>query len=123
MCKVFIGADADLYAFQSRSIRLHGVATSLRLEKIFWEVLGEIGARDGMTVPQLIARLYDELHEVGADLGNFASFLRVCCTRYLALQTAGLIPADRSVPIRSLDADRLLDAERRGRAGRSALAA
>lgn len=123
MCKVFIGADADLYSFQSRSIRLHGVATSLRLEKMFWEVLAEIGARDGMSVPQLIARLYDKLHEVGADLGNFTSFLRVCCTRYLALESAGLIPADRCVPIRSFDADQLLAAERRARAARPSLAA
>jgi predicted DNA-binding ribbon-helix-helix protein len=124
MCKVFINADPQLYEFQARSIRLHGVATSLRLEKMFWDVLADIGARDAMTVPQLIVKLYDELHATGADLGNFASFLRVCCTRYLALQTMGLIPADRSVPIRSLDADQLLEAERRtGAVRRSAPAA
>jgi predicted DNA-binding ribbon-helix-helix protein len=123
MCKLFIGADPDLYAFQARSIRLHGVATSLRLENMFWDVLAEIGARDGMGVPQLIGKLYDELHESGADVGNFTSFLRVCCARYLALQALGLIPADQAVSIRSLDADRLLQAERRVRGGRAAAVA
>ncbi|HEU0204910.1 MAG TPA: ribbon-helix-helix domain-containing protein [Burkholderiaceae bacterium] len=112
MCKLFVNADPDLYTFQTRSIRLHGVATSLRLEKQFWDVLAEIGARDAMTVPQLIARLYDELMATGADLNNFASFLRVCCTRYLSLQRFGLIPGDPAVPIRSLDADSVLAAER-----------
>jgi predicted DNA-binding ribbon-helix-helix protein len=113
MCPIFINADPALYESQTHSIRLHGVASSLRLEKIFWNVLAEIGERDGMTVPQRIGRLHDELTEAGADIGNFASFLRVCCMRYLSLQTLGLIPADRSVPIRSLDAERVLDGERR----------
>ncbi len=35
MCQIFISADPDLYATRSRSIRLHGVATSLRLENLF----------------------------------------------------------------------------------------
>jgi predicted DNA-binding ribbon-helix-helix protein len=61
MCQIFINADPELYATRSRSIRLHGVATSLRLENLFWQVLEEIGERDGLSVPQLVGRLYDEL--------------------------------------------------------------
>ena len=112
MCQIFIDADPALYRQQTRSLRLHRVSTSIRLEAMFWQVLEEIGARDGMNVNQLIAKLYDELAEAGADLSNFASFLRVSCTRYLALQVAGRIPADRAVPIRSLDADWVLAGER-----------
>lgn len=112
MCRIFIGADPALYRAQTRSLRLHRVSTSIRLEAMFWQVLEEIGARDGMTVNQLIAKLYDELAETGADLSNFASFLRVCCTRYLALTASGHIPADLSVPIRDLDADFVLAGER-----------
>ncbi|QXX74421.1 ribbon-helix-helix domain-containing protein [Methylovirgula sp. HY1] len=103
MCQIFINADPALYATCSRSLRLHGVSTSVRLENAFWSVLEEIGQRDGMTVNQLITKLYDELIEAGVDATNFTSFLRVCCTRYLALQVARRIPADRNVPIRSLD--------------------
>lgn len=105
MCEIFISADPELYACRSRSIRLHGVATSLRLENLFWQVLEEIGERDGLSVPRLVAKLYDELSE-GSGPGsptNFTSFLRVSCSRYLQLQLAGRIPADTSVPISSLD--------------------
>lgn len=111
MCQIFISADPDLYRSRSRSLRLHGVATSIRLENLFWKILEEIGARDGMSVGQLITRLYDELAEAGGDGANFTSFLRVCCGRYLALQVAGGIPADRSIPIRSLDPEFVLACE------------
>lgn len=117
MCKIFISADPDLYRCRSRSLRLSGVATSIRLENLFWQVLEEIGARDDLSVAQLIARLYDELAEAGGDCTNFSSFLRVCCGRYLALQVAGRIPADTGVPIRSLDADWVLAGENATRAG------
>jgi predicted DNA-binding ribbon-helix-helix protein len=108
MCQIFIGADPDLYRTRSRSLRLHGVATSIRLEILFWNILEEVGARDGMSVGQLITRLYDELAAAGGDCANFTSFLRVSCGRYLALQVSGSIPADHSIPIRSLDAARVL---------------
>lgn len=111
MCKIFISADPELYRCRSRSLRLSGVATSIRLENLFWQVLEEIGKRDGLSVAQLITRLYDELAEAGGDCANFSSFLRVSCGRYLALQVSGRIPADTGVPIRSLDADWVLAGE------------
>ena len=112
MCEIFIRANPDSYQTQSRSLRLHGLATSIRLETQFWEVLEELAQRDGMTVNQLLTRLHDELaaHRGEASLSaNFASFLRVCCMRYLLLQNEGHIPADTNVPIRSLDARAVLD--------------
>jgi predicted DNA-binding ribbon-helix-helix protein len=116
MCQIFIGADPELYRTRSRSLRLHGVATSIRLEILFWNILEEIGARDGMSVGQLISRLYDELAEAGGDCANFTSFLRVSCGRYLALQVSGSIPADHGIPMRSLNAARVLaDAASNGR--------
>lgn len=112
MCQVFIGADPALYQCRARSLRLHGVATSIRLENLFWRVLEEIARRDGLSVPALCTRLYDELLQERSEVENFASFLRVCCGRYLALQLAGAIPTDLSVPIGSLDARQVLDTER-----------
>ncbi len=115
MCQIFINADPDLYTTRSRSIRLHGVATSLRLENLFWNVLEEIGERDGLSVPQLVSRLYDELVASRRleEHANFTSFLRVSCMRYQQLQLAGRIPADIRVPIRGLDPARVLAADRR----------
>lgn len=98
MCQIFVRTDPALYRSRSRSLRLRGVSTSIRLENLFWQVLEEIGTRDGLTLPQLIARLYDELAEAG-DAGreahaNFSSFLRVCCMRHLMLQTGPAPTAD-----------------------------
>lgn len=108
MCEIFIRADPDSYAPESRSLRLHGAATSLRLEKLFWNVLQEIAARDGMRVTQLIERLYDELVAHRGQAANFTSFLRVCCLRYQLLIARGRIPADAGVPIRGLDVREVL---------------
>ena len=90
-------------------MRLHGVVTSLRLENLHWAVLEEIAGRDGMTVAQLIEKLYDELVADRGAVGNFSSFLRVCALRYENLIAQGLIPRDAAIPIRSLDAERVLE--------------
>lgn len=103
MCEVFISADPQSYESRTRSVRLHGVVTSIRLENLFWQVLEEIAGRDGMGVVQLIEKLYDELVAARGEVGNFASFLRVSALRYEALLAQGRIPADTEIPIRSLD--------------------
>ncbi len=115
MCKIFVSADPELYRCRTRSMRLSGVATSIRLENEFWQVLEEIGKRDSLSIAQLITRLYDELADSGADCSNFSSFLRVSCLRYLTLQVSGRIPLDIEIPIRSLDADWVLAEEKGSR--------
>jgi predicted DNA-binding ribbon-helix-helix protein len=109
MCQIFISADPESYASRTRSVRLHGVVTSIRLENLYWDVLEEIGQRDGMGVVQLIEKLYDELVAARGEVGNFSSFLRVSALRYMALQAHQRIPLDVNVPIRSLDARQVLD--------------
>ena len=108
MCEIFISAHPDSYASRTRSVRLHGVVTSIRLENLYWEVLTEIGQRDGMSVVQLIEKLYDELAEARGAVSNFASFLRVSALRYMALQAHQRIPMDVSVPMGSLNPQTVL---------------
>ena len=108
MCEIFISANPESYASRTRSVRLHGVVTSIRLENLYWEVLEEIGQRDDMGVVQLIEKLYDELVAARGAVGNFSSFLRVSALRYMALQAHQRIPLDVNVPIRSLDAGQVL---------------
>lgn len=110
MCEVFISADPQSYDSRTRSVRLHGVVTSIRLENLFWQVLEEIGRRDGMSVAQLIDKLYDELVQARGEVGNFASFLRVSALRYEALLAQGRIPVDTAVAIGTLDARSVLHA-------------
>jgi len=66
MCQIFVRANAQSYEATTRSIRLHGVVTSVRLENLFWDTLEEIAQRDAMHVPQLLSKLYDELLDTGA---------------------------------------------------------
>lgn len=108
MCKLFIGADAQLWKSSTRSLRIDGMVTSVRLENYFWSTLESIARRDDMNIPQMLTRLYHESIDAGHDLGNFTSFLRVCCMRYLALQLSGEIPLNEKISITSLDAESIL---------------
>ena len=84
MCELYVKADPILYESRSRSLRIRGVVTTLRLENQFWDILREIAEVDGMTTNQLITKLYEEVMDYRGEVVNFASFLRVSCTRFLA---------------------------------------
>lgn len=100
MCRLFIGADPHLWESQTRSIRMDGMVTSVRLENMFWMVLEEVAAKDDLNVPQLLHQLYNESIDAGHDLGNFTSFLRVCCLRFIDLRLKGfLLPAGAPNPL------------------------
>jgi predicted DNA-binding ribbon-helix-helix protein len=89
MCGIYINADPILYESRTRSLRIHGVITTVRLENLFWDVLHEIAGRESMTTSQFAVKLYDELVALrGETPTNFASFLRVCCLRYLSMREA-----------------------------------
>ncbi|WP_233831083.1 ribbon-helix-helix domain-containing protein [Paraburkholderia sp. ZP32-5] len=87
MCGIYSNADPILYESRTRSLRIHGVITTVRLENLFWDVLCEIAACESMTTSQFAVKLYDELIALrGEPPSNFASFLRVCCLRYLSMR-------------------------------------
>lgn len=108
MCKLFINAEPELWKSSTRSLRIDGMVTSVRLENYFWSTLEAIAQRDDLNIPQMLTRLYHESIDAGHDLGNFTSFLRVCCMRYLALQLSGDIPTDKNIAIAALDANDIL---------------
>ena len=99
MCRIYINADPILYESRTRSLRIHGVITTVRLENLFWDVLHEIAARESMTTSQFAVKLYDELIALRGEMPtNFASFLRVCCLRYLSMRTEKGDSAPDAVP-------------------------
>lgn len=101
MCEVYTKADPILYESRTRSLRLHGVLTTIRLENLFWDVLTEMAAREGTTTNQLVVKLHDEVVRWrGEESVNFASFLRVCCLRYLSQLAHGELdaPVSRQPP-------------------------
>ncbi|MCL6607310.1 MAG: ribbon-helix-helix domain-containing protein [Geminicoccaceae bacterium] len=84
MCRIYAGTDPRDYEPVTRSVRLHGAVTSIRLEARFWAILDEMAAGEGLTTPKFIATLHDEVLELSGDVRNFASLLRVACATYLA---------------------------------------
>lgn len=93
-------------------MRIDGVVTSIRLESFFWMTLGEIADRDDLSVSQLITKLYLEAMDAKHDLGNFTSFLRVCCCRYLSLVADGRLQRDDLTPLTGMESSPLLEMEK-----------
>jgi predicted DNA-binding ribbon-helix-helix protein len=83
MCQIFAGQDPKGYRPVTRSIRLGGHSTSIRLENAYWEILDEIAIAQDMTTPRFLGVLYDEVLELQGEVRNFASLLRVSCTKFV----------------------------------------
>lgn len=111
MCELFIDSDVDKWKSQTKSLRIDGVATSIRMENFFWAVLSEIAVRDLMTTNQLITKLYLEATDADHDSGNFTSFLRVCAGRYLSLIADDEIKRDDQTELSTVNARALLKRE------------
>ena len=83
MCHIFAGQDPANYTFETRSVRLMGHPTSVRLEAKFWDVLEELAKAQGLPMAKFLSALYEEALEIHGDVGNFASLLRCCCLNFL----------------------------------------
>ena len=82
MCNLFACQDPATYGSETRALRLHGHATSVRLEAAFWNVLEEIAAVEGISVARFVATLYDEVLDRQGEVANLASLLRVTCLHW-----------------------------------------
>ena len=83
MCEFFVKADPIQYEQRTRTFRIHGVLTSLRLENMVWDILAEMAEEEGRTTNALLVLFHDEILAQWGQVPNFASFLRVTCLRYL----------------------------------------
>jgi predicted DNA-binding ribbon-helix-helix protein len=79
MCRLLAKQDPRRFQPTSRSLRISGQSTSIRLEVAFWEILDDIAAREGLSVPRLVALLHDEAVETHGGVPNLASLLRTAC--------------------------------------------
>ncbi|MBK8157766.1 MAG: ribbon-helix-helix domain-containing protein [Rhodospirillaceae bacterium] len=86
MCQVFASQDPDIYSSVTRSVRLDGFSTSIRLEALFWSILDQIAEQEGMSTPRFISTLYGEVLERRGEVGNFTSLLRVTCAVHIERQ-------------------------------------
>ncbi|MBX2826100.1 MAG: ribbon-helix-helix domain-containing protein [Gammaproteobacteria bacterium] len=79
MCQMFAGQSPESYRYQSRSMRLNGQCTSVRLEQTFWNILDQIAAAENLSTPQFISRLHSEVIDLHGEAQNFTSLLRCAC--------------------------------------------
>ena len=88
MCRIFAGIASGNYRSETRSVRLGGHATSIRLEVAFWRVLDSLAAQQGMTLGRFLTELHDEVLELHGEVGNFASLLRCVCLLHVERSSA-----------------------------------
>ena len=100
MCHLFASQNPGSYVYETRSIRLNGQSTSIRLEKMFWNILEQIAARENLSVPSFISTLHSEVLLMWGPVPNFTSHLRCICLVALQQQAGELPPARLPTPHR-----------------------
>lgn len=87
MCHIYASTDPQRYDSATRSVRLQGCVTSVRLENEFWEILDDLAAEQSMSTGQFISKLYVEVIADKGSVPNLASMLRVACAVHLHLRS------------------------------------
>jgi predicted DNA-binding ribbon-helix-helix protein len=99
MCQLFAHQPQRDYESQTRSLRIAGHCTSIRLEMAFWDTLEEIASREDMSLAKFLTRLHSEVLDHNGEVHNFASLLRCSCLIYRS-KAAAVIPdfLERTAP-------------------------
>ena len=74
----------------SRSVRLNGFATCLRLEEVYWEVLSDMSRINNCSINTLLSYIDLEVHLRHGGVKNFSGFIRVVCVMHLLKKGRGL---------------------------------
>ena len=83
MCKMFAGIPPENYESETRSLRLGGHSTSIRLEVAFWHLLEELAEAEKMPLARFLTKLYVEALDLHGEVRNFASLLLCACLLHL----------------------------------------
>ncbi|MDQ0396383.1 ribbon-helix-helix domain-containing protein [Labrys monachus] len=90
MCHLFASQPPETYETHTRSVRIGGHSTSIRLEAVYWDILEELAAHQNMSLGRFVTRLHDEVLDLHGNVHNFTSLLRCCCLKYVVeLRPAG----------------------------------
>ncbi|MHC8324336.1 ribbon-helix-helix domain-containing protein [Pseudomonas sp. GB2N2] len=71
--------DMGLAQPLSRSVRLNGFATCLRLEQVYWDILAEMALINCCSVSALLSHVDREVHLRHGGVKNFSGLVRVVC--------------------------------------------
>jgi predicted DNA-binding ribbon-helix-helix protein len=86
LAELFYSCNTDQigdFVPEKKGFRIHGHATTIRLETAFWDVLAAIAREHGLSLPATVQLIYDQC--VMANDKNLASCLRVFCLKYITL--------------------------------------
>jgi predicted DNA-binding ribbon-helix-helix protein len=103
MCHLFAHQPQRDYESQTRSLRINGHSTSIRLEMSFWDTLEEIAAKEGMSLAKFLTTLHNEVLDHHGEVKNFASLLRCSCLIYRSKQVS-VVPEFAAKSTRVFDA-------------------
>ncbi|PYC19109.1 ribbon-helix-helix domain-containing protein [Pseudomonas mosselii] len=67
----------------SRSVRLNGFATCLRLEVVYWRILERIAQANRCSVSAVLSYVDREVHLRHGGVRNFSGLVRVICVAWL----------------------------------------
>lgn len=71
--------DMTLARPLARSVRLNGFATCMRLEQVYWNILGRMAEDHCCSVGTLLSRVDREVHLRHGGVSNFSGLVRVVC--------------------------------------------
>lgn len=75
--------NMDLAQPQSRSVRLNGLATCLRLEEVYWNILSQIASCNECSINAVLSYVDREVHLRYGGVKNFSGLIRVVCVAHL----------------------------------------
>lgn len=110
---LLFGVTADSQAMSTRSIRVRSCVTSVRLERLFWNILLEISSMKEVTLGQMISEIFYAVEdECTLKRINKASLLRLVCVQYLvfARNRAADLNGGSHVPLSKMDSFRPAEA-------------
>lgn len=101
MCQLFAHQPQRDYESQTRSMRIKGHCTSIRLEISFWDTLEEIASKENMPLSKFLTTLHEEVLDHHGEVRNFASLLRCSCLIYRARNVAAAaeLPDAAAAPV------------------------
>ncbi|MGO4002296.1 MULTISPECIES: ribbon-helix-helix domain-containing protein [Pseudomonas] len=83
--------DMELARPLSRSVRLNGFATCLRLEQVYWDILARMAKRNCCSVSALLSHVDREVHLRHGGVKNFSGLVRVMCVVHSLSDSAASI--------------------------------
>src|SRR6266436_1750995 len=95
MCSLFAHQPQRNYDSHTRSLRIGGHCTSIRVELSFWDTLEEIADKEGLSLAKFLTKLHSEVLDHHGEVNNFASLLRCSCLIYRS-RSAAAVPEFRA---------------------------